>query len=357
MISFNSISFYLFIALFGFVFSKASTENAKKYILFIINVFYLSLLFYFRKKHLLIFSGHLIFIYFGLRLLQTSIWKKTISGGLILSSLIFLCFFKYTIIQGAVLAIIPSASTFLKPAIFLGISFFSFRLISLIVDTIDEDEKIDFFHYINYLIFFPSFMMGPLDRFERHLSDAKNEGKDKENRGYSYYYPILERIILGAFKKIVIADTLLPFSLASLNDLDLAGVGTSKVFISHYFYYFVLYFDFSGYCDIAIGVGKLFGIKLPENFNHPYKARNIQDFWNRWHITFMEWLKDYLYFPILRVLLNINNNFIVTATCISFFLTFLLAGIWHGDGIHFVILSFCHLWHLSWQCFYDLVYL
>lgn len=351
MITFNSVSFYVFVALSALLYSFLTELKARTFFLFIINLSYLLLLFYFRKVHLLLFISYLCLNFLGLKIIQKTKWKKTAGFALLFGSVLFLGLYRYQIIRAITLELAPAAGIFLRPATFLGVSFFSLRLISLIVDSMyPMRQEIDFYNFWNFLTFFPSFIMGPLDRYERFVTDFSTNHNVK--RDQAFYYQIFERIIIGAFKKIVIADTLIQFSLGSINVIDLPQLGLFRAVLSHYMFYIVLYVDFSGYCDIAIGVGQLFGVTMPENFNHPYKARNIQDFWQRWHITFMEWLKDYVYFPIIRIILNINSNHVAFATAISFFLTFVFAGIWHGDGKNFIMYGIFHgTGFMIWFCY------
>ena len=181
-------------------------------------------------------------------------------------------------------------------------------------------------------------MMGPLDRY-----DAFVKQQEPPNPGFrALKATSLERIILGCFKKVVLADVLIGFSLAAFNDRDILGLSPGELLLSLYVYYWVLFFDFSGYCDIAIGVGELFGFKVPENFNRPYLARNMQDFWQRWHMTLMAWLRDYVYTPVFRKLLDVGSTHVQVLNCASFFLTFLLAGVWHGEGWNFFLYGSLH---------------
>lgn len=340
MISFNTWGFYIFTFIAWVLYWHRPRKVQRKHVLTVINVVFLGLLFYYRKKHLIVFGAFLAFVYGGLKLLER-FHRRWVPGiVLVAAAVIFLLFYKYDAVTTLLTSVLPPLSSIRRPAVFLGISFFTFRLISLIVDTADAEEDsapLDFFHYLNFLTFFPTFIMGPLDRYQRFVDDVENT-----MTGPKVEFAVFERLIIGCFKKVVLADVLINFSLAAFNDRDILGMSAPQLLASAYVFYLVLYFDFSGYCDIAISVGQLFGVRVPENFNRPYLARNIQDFWQRWHISFMEWLKDYLYFPLLRQLLNLSNKHVLFVNCLSFFMTFLLAGIWHGDGMNFFIYGVLH---------------
>ncbi len=334
MIDFQSTSYYLF-ALCVFFIYQFSSKNIKKYILFVANLIFLALFFYYKKKQLIILGGFLGYNYLLLLSYQKLNYKKSIAWIQVVSSISFLCFFKYDLFQTPILAIFPRLVWLLKPAVFIGISFFSFRLLSIIFDTLYNSRKkeLDFFHFINFLVFFPCYLSGPLDRYDRFVGDVEDSTRLSSEEIYNSLY----RIVWGAFKKGIIADTLYNFCLDSVATKEMALLPTSKIIISHYIYLLVLYFDFSGYSDIAIGVSQLFNIKTPENFNNPLLKRNIQEFWNSWHITFIHWLRDYLYIPIQRTLIKFGYKNFVAVACISYMAVFILAGIWHGDTLQYFI--------------------
>lgn len=340
MISFQTLTYYgLIFVLFWFAF-PVKQVNSRKKIFFIINLLFIALLFYFRKKHFAIMLCFVISNFYFLKIFRTSKKIKLLAFFQIALSLAFLCFFKYDIFQIPILNLFPNLVFIFKPLVFIGVSFFTFKLISVIVDVAWEniEEDLDFFHYCNFILFFPCFLSGPLDRYDRFVADFR----DYKPLSADQVYQAIFRIIQGAFKKGVIADSLYRLSLDSFNRSDLGQVETPYIFVGQYIYMFVLYFDFSGYSDIAIGVSNLFGVKTPENFNNPYFARNIQEFWNRWHISFMHWLRDYIYFPIQRMFINLNIKNYTLIACIAYLFTFFIAGIWHGDTKAFAYYGLAH---------------
>ena len=220
----------------------------------------------------------------------------------------------------------------------LGFSYVVFRLIHTIKDFQNKRLKeVGLLTYVNYIIFFPSFTAGPIDRiqhFEKDLCIAENLKVDDFGES-------LWRLVLGIFKKFAIADTLsiIALNLSVLNQT----VSTGFVWLSLYAYAFLIYFDFSGYTDIAIGLGQILGIKLPENFKTPYLKPNLKLFWDNWHMTLTQWFRAYYFNPISRKIRRkwrkMPVGWMVLIMQVS---TMLLIGLWHGVTWNFVIWG---LWH------------
>ncbi len=210
----------------------------------------------------------------------------------------------------------------------VGISFYTFHTITYIVDSyrrIIRPTK-NFFEFSCYVSLFPQLVAGPIVRFRQVENDL--EHLDSANRkgfldiGWSFF-------AIGLMKKVLIADTIATvINPALLRYADLSSLGTWLVVLG---YTYQLYFDFSGYSDMAVGLGYLFGIRLPQNFNSPYKAVDIADFWRRWHISLSSCLRDYLYIP-----LGGNRDSKVWRTYRNLMITMLLGGLWHGANWTFV---------------------
>jgi len=215
----------------------------------------------------------------------------------------------------------------------LAISFFTFQQIAYLVDSFKgETHEYDFLNYSLFVTFFPQLIAGPIV----HHSEMMPQFLQKDNRVKNEYNIALGLFIfsIGLFKKVVIADT---FAQWANYGFDTAReLNTLEAWITSLSYTFQLYFDFSGYTDMAIGVALLFNIKLPTNFSSPYKAINIQDFWRRWHITLSRFLKDYIYIPLG------GNRKGKINTYLNIFITFLIGGIWHGAGWTFVLWGSMH---------------
>jgi len=215
----------------------------------------------------------------------------------------------------------------------LAISFFTFQQIAYIVDCYQGKVKdTKFLNYTVFVCFFPQLIAGPIVHNREMMPQFANA--DNRLPNYNYIATGLFIFSIGLFKKVVIADTFAVWATAGFDGST--SLQLIEAWATSLSYTFQLYFDFSGYTDMAIGLALLFNIKLPTNFNSPYKATNIQDFWRRWHITLSRFLRDYLYIPLggsrfgdLRTLTNLLS-------------TFLLGGLWHGAGWTFVFWGFLH---------------
>ncbi|MGZ9164101.1 MAG: MBOAT family O-acyltransferase, partial [Anaerolineales bacterium] len=220
----------------------------------------------------------------------------------------------------------------------LGFSYVAFRLLHTILDRkAGRLPAVVLAEYINYVIFFPSFVAGPIDRLERFTRDLNCPVTlDREDWLYAG-----NRFFLGLFKKFVIADAL---SWIALNDLFAQQVDSSAwMWILLYCYSLRIYFDFSGYTDIAIGLGRLLGVHLPENFDSPYLKQNLTQFWNSWHMTLTQWFRSYFFNPFTRALRSSKEPmpavFVILLAQTS---TMVLIGLWHGITVGFVLWG---LWH------------
>ena len=220
---------------------------------------------------------------------------------------------------------------FAKIILPLGISFYTFQQIAYIVDAYKHEiQPCSFFTYVLFVIYFPQLVAGPIVHYQEMMPQF---GFHKKVR-WDLMWEGLFIFICGLFKKIIIADKLAVFVQQGYGNVDQIGfLGAWLLSLS---YTFQLYFDFSGYADMAIGSGLFFGIRLPENFNSPYKALDIQDFWRRWHITLSTWLKNYIYIPLG------GSHCTLLRTCINLFLTFFIGGIWHGAGWTFILWGTFH---------------
>ena len=223
----------------------------------------------------------------------------------------------------------------------LGFSYVAFRLIHTLRDRqTGRLPALSLRDYVTYVLFFPAFIAGPIDRAERFLQDLQ-QLPDLAGFDANRIVQGSMRIAVGIGKKFVIADALAYMAI----DATKAEQATSTfgLWILLYAYAFQIYFDFSGYSDIAIGIGQLFGIKLPENFNQPYLKRNITTFWQSWHITLSQWVRFYVFSPLSRYLLTRKHKpSPTTLALIGQTTTMIVIGLWHGVTWGFVAWG---LWH------------
>lgn len=215
----------------------------------------------------------------------------------------------------------------------LAISFFTFQQIAYLVNSYREEmREYDFLNYALFVTFFPQLIAGPIVHHKEvmpQFASSSNLIKSYKNIGLGLFI-----FSMGLFKKVAIADLFAGW--ATLGFDGSTELGFFDAWVTSLSYTFQLYFDFSGYTDMAIGAALLFNIRLPINFNSPYKATDIQDFWRRWHMTLSRFLRDYLYIPLG------GNRIGPSRTYINLFLTFLLGGLWHGASWMFIIWGALH---------------
>lgn len=218
----------------------------------------------------------------------------------------------------------------------LGISFYTFLMIGYLIDVFrGEKAERDWLVFGTFVFFFPKMIAGPIERGKTLLPQlrASLPGFD-----YAMVSAGLQLMLWGAFKKIVVADRIAPF-VDRVYDAPHDFSGVSIVF-STWLYAFQLYCDFSGYTDIALGAAMVFGIKLLANFNRPYFAVSIQDFWKRWHISLTAWLNDYIYTPFVRS--RFTGLKMYNLILLGMMLTFVVSGVWHGANWTFIVWGALH---------------
>ena len=231
----------------------------------------------------------------------------------------------------------------------IGISFYTFMALSYILDIYWKRypaEK-NFINYATYLTYFPHVVQGPIDRFDKF----NNQIKDGIKFDPDFIRSGIMLVVWGFFKKLVIADRLALFVDKIFDSYsDYHGL---IIVLATMAYSIQIYADFSGCIDIVSGVSECFGIKLAENFNHPYFSRNMMEFWRRWHISLQEWFKDYIYFPVSMssFVKNVKKNAKkrdkkkqgeLFATCFPIFVVWVVTGIWHGSSWKFVAWGMFH---------------
>jgi alginate O-acetyltransferase complex protein AlgI len=219
----------------------------------------------------------------------------------------------------------------------LGFSYVAFRLIHTLRDRQTGIlPHLSLREFVTYVLFTPAYIAGPIDRAERFVSDLRGLPEMVGLDG-TRFLAGGQRIVTGMFKKFIIADALAQgMSLTPINAQQ--ATSTAGLWLLLYGYAFRLFFDFSGYTDIAIGLGILFGVKLPENFNRPYLSTNITQFWKRWHMTLSNWVRFYVFSPLSRSLLRRKPRPSTTLIVfVSQMATMIVIGLWHGVTWNFFI--------------------
>lgn len=225
-----------------------------------------------------------------------------------------------------------SANKFASVVLPLGISFYTFQTMSYTIDVYRGNVKANknFIDFATYVTLFPQLIAGPIVRY----SHIEKELKNRET-SLSLFSEGVERFIIGLAKKMIIANNC-AFLVDGIFNLPPSESSALITWLGVIAYSFQIYFDFSGYSDMAIGLGKMFGFNFPENFNYPYISKSIQEFWRRWHITLSNWFKDYLYISLGG---NRKGNL---RTYFNLFIVFFVTGLWHGASWTFIIWGISH---------------
>jgi D-alanyl-lipoteichoic acid acyltransferase DltB (MBOAT superfamily) len=335
---FFSTSFFLFIFFVMLIFYRLfeKNKNTKIYILIFFSIF-----FYYKNSgyfFLLLFTTTLLNFYFGnwLYKSKSEAFKRFLFISVLILDLGLLGYFKYTNFFIQILNDLNSGN--IQPLDILlpvGISFYTFKGMSYVIDLyIGSMEPTDSLkNFCLYMFFFPNLLMGPIDRARNFLPQIQNENIiTKEDIGRAVFL-----IICGLFKKNVIADYI------SLNFVDrvmqspLRFTGVENL-LAAYAYALQVYCDFSGYTDMAIGVALLLGYKVMDNFNVPFIATSVADYWRRWHISLSSWLLDYMFKPMQMSFRRIR----VYGSALAIFLTFVGVGLWHGANWMFLLFGVIH---------------
>ena len=297
----------------------------KKYKNIVLLIFSFIFYFYGEPKYILLMLLEVLFAYFMTLSLEKN-KSKSLLTVIISFHLILLCIFKYfNFIIDNINTIFSSNITLLNIVLPIGISFYTFQIISYEVDVYKGKIKAskNLLEFMTYVFLFPQLIAGPIVRYESVNKELKSRKVTFDD-----FSSGVNRFIIGLFKKVVIAN--------NIGELCNTLVGSDEVSVLLYWilgisYMLQIYFDFSGYSDIAIGIGKMIGFKFPENFNYPYIADSVTNFWRRWHMTLSSWFRDYVYIPLggnrVSTLKHIRNIFIV----------WILTGLWHGASWNFII--------------------
>ncbi|WP_416143610.1 MBOAT family O-acyltransferase [Planococcus koreensis] len=334
--TFISIEFLLFFA--AIVFTYYGIPHRWRWVLLLAASysFYASLSSYF----VLLLLASTVFTYFTGMLIEKQETKKQKKKAMLLGIcvlLFFLGWFKYfNFVNDSVRAL----STYLnwnyavpyqEIVLPVAISFYTFQAVSYLVDIYKGKQKAErhYGYFSIYFAFFPQLVAGPIERAKKLLPQFKVEQTlNYENLSYG-----MKRIAWGFFKKTLIADRLAPIVAGVYDSPDATG---SQIVLATILFSIQLYADFSALSDIAIGCARMLGIKLTENFKQPHFAVSIGDFWNRWHITLSNWLRDYIFVPLCKGKKKRSEIYVAIV------ITFLVSGIWHGAAWTFVLWGLIH---------------
>ena len=338
---FNSFSFLIFfvVVFFFYYFPLKEKTKAQNWLLFIASYVFYGIADW--KMIPLLLSATTIFYILGIAIQKSTERKSSLftSLGVVLGVGILL-YFKYLnfFIESFsdlfnAIGLKTNWGTF-NIILPLGISFFTFRLISYVIEI--NRGKIeatkDFVVFATYVSFFPTILSGPIDRPNNFIPQLKS----KRLFNYDLAVDGYRQILWGLFKKVVIADNLTAFINSAWSDIP--SQSGSTLFIAAILYSIQMYADFSGYSDMAIGVGKLLGFRITKNFNYPYFTRNVAEYWRNWHISLTSWLTDYVFMP-----LNIKfRNLGILGLIFAIVINMLTVGLWHGANWTFALFGLYH---------------
>jgi D-alanyl-lipoteichoic acid acyltransferase DltB (MBOAT superfamily) len=217
---------------------------------------------------------------------------------------------------------------FLSLTLPLGISFYTFQQLSYVIDSYrGECEKYSFWEYAAYVSFFPQLIAGPIVYHDEFIPQLRNENNHRLN--YENLSRGIYTFALGLAKKVLVADTFSKVVTVGYSNID--GLNAVSVVVTMICYVLQLYYDFSGYCDMACGIGFMFNIELPINFNSPYKSESISELWNRWHITLNRFFIKYVFIPLGGSRKGKLRNYL------NIFIVFFVSGVWHGANWTFIL--------------------
>ena len=263
--------------------------------------------------------------------------KKPLLVLLITAHLAVLALFKYAgFAARSVNALVPDLLPVFAPALPLGISFYIFTAIGYLADVANGKVQAarSPFRFFVFLAFFGHGPSGPIVRYGQQLPYLDAKAAERQVSLDRFCYGI-KRLVLGLAKKALIADQL-ALIYARVTSVPAATLPAPALVLGYLAYMMQLYFDFSGYSDMAIGIGSFFGLELPENFNYPYLARSIGEYWRRWHISLSGWFRDYVYIPLGGSRCSLAKN------CRNLVIVFLLTGLWHGAAWQYVAFGLLH---------------
>lgn len=318
---FTSISFLYYFLPIVLIIYFIMPNKYRNFILFISSMFFY---FYGEPKYIILMLLEILIAYFGAIIIDKT-KNKTIFIFTILIHVLLLCFFKYTdFLITNINSIFKTNINLLRISLPIGISFYTFQIISYVVDVYRGKVSVQksFIRLATYVSLFPQLIAGPIVRYETIEEELKTRSHNFEN-----FAEGARRFTIGLAKKVLIANI--------LGELCTNFDSSSKSIIFYWLfsisYMLQIYFDFSAYSDMAIGLGRIFGFHFLENFNYPYISKSITEFWRRWHISLSSWFKDYVYIPLggnrvgkIKLLRNI-------------LIVWLLTGFWHGASWNFIV--------------------
>ena len=343
MVFSSPIFLFIFLPLVWIVHAMLPERFRRVFLLFASLIFYM----YSEGSFVVLMLTTITIAYLSIKLIQTHEKYKTFFASVgTVSAILILLIFKYANFFTSELSpVLAKFGVELVPTKFhlpLGVSFFTFQAVSCIIDFYrrHEDRDVSFIDTALYISFFPQLVAGPIVRYDNFIPQLKYRAVH-----YGAFLYGLKRFVYGLAKKVLISNTVAPL-VDKIFSMESSSMGTSVAWLAALLFGIQLYFDFSGYSDMAIGLARMFGVRIPENFLYPFVASSIGNMWRRWHISLSTWFRDYLYIPLGG---NRKGEF---RTIINVWIVFLVCGLWHGAVWHFVLFGAINAFFLTVERIY-----
>ncbi len=339
---FSSLPFvFLFLPIVCALYALAK-RKIRNYILLVASILFYA---WGEPRYVAVMLLTVLISYLGGLLVSQSRYKRTMLLLTILGDLSFLIYFKYfNFLAENLNALVGGHIDFIKVVMPIGISFYTFQAISYVVDVYREEVKAqkNIYKLALYITLFPQLVAGPIVKYHDVADQIDGRTVDLDKVAYG-----VKRFIVGLAKKVLIANTMGAVA-DKIFTQPIGQLDCGFTWLGAVCYTLQIYYDFSGYSDMAIGLGSIFGFKFLENFNYPYISRSISEYWRRWHISLGSWFRDYMFLPISRAL-SLSEHYghlshaigrkkaNVLLTAIALLITWFSTGFWHGAGWSFIV--------------------
>lgn len=326
MVFSSPVFLFIFLTSVYLLYRVIPTVTAKNILLLVFSIAFYT---YGEPKAVLLMIISIFMNYlFGLAMKKQNKLRKPVLGTAISANLLMLGIFKYAGFGAQMLNKLPFVSVSIPEiALPIGISFYTFQAMSYVIDAYKEPGYIqkNLYKLALYITFFPQLVAGPIVKYYDFAHQIDNRKCTPERTAQG-----IRRFITGLSKKLLIANTM-ALAADCVYDINAAELTLPLAWLGAVSYLFQIYFDFSGYSDMAIGLGAMFGFDFRENFNYPYISQSIQEFWRRWHISVSTWFKEYLYIPLG------GNRKGKVRTAVNRIIVFFCTGLWHGASLNFIV--------------------
>ena len=326
MVFSSPVFLFLFLTAVYILYRIIPGITAKNILLLVFSLFFYA---YGEPKAIILMIISIVMNYlFGLAMKSENKHRKAVLAVSVTANLLMLGVFKYAGFTAEMINLLPGVRVSVPQiALPIGISFYTFQAMSYVIDAYKDPKYIQksLFKVALYITFFPQLVAGPIVKYYDFADQIDNRKTTAEMTAQG-----IRRFITGLSKKLLIANTM-AVTADYVYGLDASELSMALAWLGALSYLFQIYFDFSGYSDMAIGLGKMFGFDFKENFNYPYISSSMQDFWRRWHISVSTWFKEYLYIPLG------GNRKGKLRTAINKLIVFFCTGLWHGASLNFIV--------------------